>query len=109
MKYREMSMTQAEPSRLDRIEAIVETLVNQSQVFREDLQELRLDTQAIGEQVSNLTEDVQATLQMINTLAQEGARDRQDIRTIQTEVRGLQQENRRILDYLFNQQQGGGE
>lgn len=43
---------------------------------------------------------------MIGTLANQQSEIVEEVRGILSEVRGLQLESRRILDYLFNQQGG---
>lgn len=78
-------MTTSEPSRLDRLEALAETIL------------LALQQQQL--QINGLRESVQDTVSMIGTLGHE-------MSEMQSEIRGLQQENRRILDILLNQQQG---
>ena len=85
-----------EPSRLDRIEMSIEALIGTMADFRDEMATLRAD----------INEDLSAMSSAIRTLAEEGQRDREDIRAMQTEIRGLQLENRRILDYLLNQQRG---
>ncbi len=97
-------MTNDEPSRLDRIELSISSLVGVMAGFREEMVNLRTD----------IHEDLSAMSNAIRVLAEEGQRDREDIRimqteirTMQTEIRGLQLESRRILDHLLNQQQGG--
>lgn len=89
-----MTNSNNEPSRLDRIEMSIEALIGVMTDFQQ--------------QMSNFREDIHADLSGISTairvLAEEGQRDREDIRTMQAEIRGLQSENRRILDYLLNQQ-----
>lgn len=90
-------MTNDEPTRLDRIEMTLEALIGTMADFRDEMATLRAD----------INEDLNAMTRAVRTLAEEGQRDREDIRTMQAEIRGLQSENRRILDYLLNQQQGG--
>jgi len=78
-------MTTSEPSRLDRLEALAETIL--------------LAVQQQQQQINGLRESVQDTVGMIGILGNE-------MSEMQSEVRGLQQENRRILDILLNQQRG---
>jgi uncharacterized protein Yka (UPF0111/DUF47 family) len=82
-----MTNSNNEPSRLDRIEMSIEALIGAMESFRSDIHE-----------------DLSAMSNAIRILAEEGQRDRENIRTMQAEIRGLQSENRRILDYLLNQQ-----
>lgn len=85
-------MTTSEPSRIDRLEALAETILLALQQ-----QQLQLQQQQL--QINGLRESVQDTVSMIGTLGHE-------MSEMQSEIRGLQQENRRILDILLNQQQG---
>ncbi len=92
------------PDRLDRLEALSETILfaiqQQGQQIRQ-LAEQQQQTQA------GLTTTIADIVSMIGNLTREGNEDRRAIRELQSEVRGLQSENRRILDYLLNQQGGG--
>jgi hypothetical protein len=87
-------MTAAQPDRLDRIEALLERSIQQS-----NERQTRME--------SAITEVSQAQLRMIQESA-DYRRDtlemRADIREMQAEVRGLQTESRRILDHLFGEQ-----
>lgn len=69
----------SEPSRLDRLEALAETIL--------------LAVQQQQSQVNDLRASVVDLVGMIGSLAT-------DIHEMQTEVRGLQTENRRILERL---------
>ncbi len=73
----------------------------------------RLDR--LTERVDRLAENQQAMQSTVGQLIQaifESSRqadaDREQMRELQSEVRGLQAENRRILDYLFGQHRNGG-
>jgi hypothetical protein len=80
--------------RLDRLEALAETtlLAVQQLAHQQESnhQEMRIN---VGDVVS-----------MITVLAQSADEDRAIMREIQGEVRGLQTENRRILDHLLNRE-----
>lgn len=78
-------MTVSEPSRIDRLEALAETIL--------------LAIQQQQAQIDDLRASVVDTVSMIGTLANE-------MNDMQSEIRGIQSENRRILDILLNQQQG---
>jgi hypothetical protein len=75
-------------SRLDRLEAVAETVLLA-------IQQQQQGTQSIQTEMRNSIGDV---MRMIGTLAESADEDRKLII-------GLQTENRRILDYLLNQQQ----
>ena len=72
-----------EASRLDRLEALAETTL--------------LAIQQRQRQVDQLRDGISEVVAMFATQAEQ-------IAEIQTEVRGLQVENRRILDHLFGEQ-----
>lgn len=72
-------MTAAEPSRLDRLEALAETIL--------------LAIQQQNGLVTDLRASVADVVGMVGTLAEE-------MHTMQSEIRGLQTENRRILERL---------
>lgn len=78
-------MTASEPSRLDRLEALAETIL--------------LAIQQQQGQINDLRASVVDTVSMIGTVVNE-------MNDMQLEIRGIQSENRRILDILLNQQQG---
>lgn len=84
-------MTTSEPSRLDRLESLAETIL--------------LAVQQQQQQINGLRESVQDTVGMIGILGSQMGEMQVQMGEMQSEVRGLQQENRRILDILLNQQQ----
>lgn len=80
-------MTQANGnSRLDRLETLAETILLA-------IQQQQGQTQENSTQISDLRASVQDTVQMVGTLASE-------MHLMQSEIRGLQTENRRILERL---------
>lgn len=85
-------MTASEPSRLDRLESLAETIL--------------LAIQQQQGQINDLRASVVDTVSMIGTVVNEMNDMQTEIRGMQAEVRGMQLENRRILDILLNQQQG---
>lgn len=80
-----LALEQRANERLDRLTAQVENLAETHQALQSDIRQL------IG---------------AIFQISQDAEADRVVMREIQTEVRGLQSENRRILDHLFGQQPG---
>jgi hypothetical protein len=82
--------------RLDRLEALAETILLAIQQQQTQITEVReqqdRDRQEFRE---NLRESVDDVVSMIATLAN-------NMSEMQSEVRGLQAENRRILDQLLN-------
>ena len=81
-------------NRLDRLEAIVEANTN-------TMVDLRIA-------VSSLIETSNQFQRNFEVMAAEIVSLRRDFTVMQSEIRGLQMENRRILDHLFGQQ-GNGE
>jgi hypothetical protein len=83
--------------RLDRLEALAETILlaiqQQQQQQDRDRQDWRAGIDDVVGMVGNIAQRVDETIQRIDA--------------VQVEVRGLQIENRRILDHLFSQQQEG--
>jgi thymidylate synthase len=75
--------------RLKRIEVLLETAAKMTVQHQKDIE--RLDEQMI-----------QLTLQMAN-LSQIVAETMPIIRTMQSDIKGLQTENKRILDHLFGE------
>lgn len=65
----------------------------------------RVEQLAEGQQVMQAT--VGQLIQAMFESSRQADADREQVRELQSEVRGLQAENRRILDYLFNQQRNG--
>lgn len=118
--------------RLDRIERMLDTmatnLINERDArvaMREDNDEFYHTVQRWSEEISSsvnqlveharrtddainrLTESARETNDVIRRLTENAEADRAAIREIQTQVQGIQTENRRILDYLFGQRQNG--
>ncbi len=57
---------------------------------------------------ASIQESFQNLLQLVARVIEEGAEDRRAIREMQAEIRGIQTENQRILEYLFGMQRGVG-
>nr|MDZ8061864.1 hypothetical protein [Nostoc sp. EkiNYC01] len=109
-------------SRLDRIEALLLQTAVQQQTNTEAIDNLkqRFDnvgdsfdqtTQAISRLEANqeaLQQQLEASIShlvgLIGDFVEEAQQDRAVIREIQSEVRGIQTENQRILQYLFGRQ-----
>ncbi len=81
-------------SRLDRLEALSETVLLAIQQQQQQSQAVQAEIQSTRTEMRQSIEDV---VQMIATLAESADEDRKLII-------GLQTENRRILDHLLNQQ-----
>jgi hypothetical protein len=79
---------------IHRLEALAETTLLA-------IQQLAFQQREPQTQLTNSVEDL---VRMVGDLAQGADADRQAIREMQSEIRGLQAENRRILDVLLNQQ-----
>lgn len=79
----------------------LESWAQRQQVLTERFDELAQNEQNLQRAVEQLT-------QLMVQFAQNAEADRAFMRELQTEVRGLQLENQRILEFLFGQQ-GGSE
>jgi chromosome segregation ATPase len=103
-------MTTALPDRLDCIESALEDLTEQVQTAASDRQELKAlveSTAKIAESNAKAIEAAasdRATLRTsIDELATVAGQTLRPIEEMQSEVRGLQLDNRRMLDHLFGQ------
>jgi hypothetical protein len=102
-------MTDAEQP--NNIDSRLETLGDDLDLIRTQMRQVREETRFNSQTVSQLQSTV-AELAEIARLHQQALRiternaelDRTFIRELQTEVRGIQTENQRILEYLFGQQ-----
>ena len=81
-----------EETRLDRLEALAETMLLA-------IQQQQQQTTEQGRQIDQLRDGISEVVGMFATQAEQ-------IAEMQTEVRGLQVEIRRILDHLFGDQSG---
>jgi methyl-accepting chemotaxis protein len=109
-------MTQDQPSRLDRIEAILlqtatrlDQVATQQQVNTDALGNVTTKLDQLTTKVDGLTEEVDSLRDIVLHAVNNAEADRQLIVEMQTEVRGIQTENKRILEYLFGQQRRNGE
>ena len=87
-----MTQSNDAPNRLDRIEAILEQLIDRT---NENTQQLATTMQAIDRLANVQIETLQASVST-----------QRDISEMQSEVRGLQTENRCILDILQHRNNG---
>ena len=108
--------------RLERLTTISEQIVNRIQgidarteaIFlaldqlRQRQEASQSQIERLGEEQHNLTGLVGALIQGIDRTATEAAADRAVMQQMQSEVRGLQTENHRILEYLQEQRRGDG-
>lgn len=80
--------------RLDRLEALAETtlLAVQQLAYQQESNHREMRT------------NIRDVVGMITVLAQSADEDRAIMREMQGEIRGLQTENRRILDHLLNRE-----
>jgi hypothetical protein len=96
--------------RLDRIEAILLQVAQQQQTNTTAIAQLRQASQqnvdAIAETRQQLEDSITHLVGLIGDFVEEGQQDRAVIRELQSEIRGIQTENQRILQYLFGQQGG---
>ncbi|MGV0027540.1 hypothetical protein [Phormidesmis priestleyi] len=110
-------MTTNPPDRLDRIESSLEQLtqrqeITQSQIDqltqRQEITQSQIDSQ--GSVIAELRTTAELLLQVVTQYQQNFEVIAAEIRDMTTEIRGLQTENRRILDRLdqhFSDGHGG--
>jgi phage shock protein A len=100
-------------NRLDRLEALAERLLEIAQ--QQQMQSIRHEGEIgdLKQSVADLRASTADVVSMIGTLANQQSEISADVRGLTAEVRGisadvrgLQLESRRILDYLFRQQEG---
>lgn len=124
-------MTQSSESRLDRIENILlstatrlDRVSQQQETNTSAIADLRTTQQANTEAIAQLTQQMERgfaesrrqleesasyLVGVIGDFVEELQQDRSQAEQDRAIIRGLQTENQRILQYLFGQQQGGGE
>ncbi len=86
-------------SRIDRLEAIAETVLLAIQQQQQQIQSNQVELRSTQTEMRQSIEDV---VRMIATLAESADEDRQLMIGMQTSITGMQTENRRILDHLLN-------
>ena len=110
-------MTTEESTRLDRLEALAETLLQiaqQQQIqgikhegeigdLKQSTANLLISTADLRASIADLRASTADIVSMVGTLANQQSEISAEVRGISAEVRGLQLESRRILDYLLNQ------
>ncbi|MEH2067859.1 MAG: hypothetical protein V7K47_06785 [Nostoc sp.] len=96
-----MTDTPQQPSRLDRIEALLLQTAVQQQANTQAISRLETNQEALQQQ---LEASISHLVGLIGDFVEEAQQDRAVIRELQSEVRGIQTENQRILQYLFGQQ-----
>jgi len=89
--------------RLDRIERILETTASRLDQVAE---QQKINTTAIAQVNVQLEASVSDLVRLFLESIEEAEADREAIREMQLEVRGLQSENRRILEYLSSRNGG---
>ncbi|GAA6621343.1 hypothetical protein [Scytonema sp. NUACC26] len=109
-------MTNAEqPNRLALIEALLLQTVQQQQANTAAITQLTQQQQnntatisQLAQQQAELKQELQDSIShlvsVIGNFVEEAHQDRAIIRELQSEVRGIQTENQRILQYLFGRQ-----
>ncbi len=90
-------MTNSETGRLDRVERLMESIATQVANNREDIVRTDQATRRNASAIERLGERMEQFIQQAQA-------DRELMVQLQQEVRGIQTENRRILDILLNQQ-----
>jgi len=94
-------------SRIQGIDARTEAIFLALDQLRQRQEASQSQIEKLGEEQHNLTGLVGSLIQGIDRTATEAAADRALMTQMQSEVRGLQTENYRILEYLQEQRRGG--
>ncbi|MBW4491433.1 MAG: hypothetical protein KME12_27110 [Trichocoleus desertorum ATA4-8-CV12] len=90
-------------ARIQGIDARAEAIFLALDQLRQRQEASQSQIERLGEEQHNLTALVGALIQGIDRSAAEAAADRAVMQQMQSEVRGLQTENHRILEYLQEQ------
>ncbi|MBD1864544.1 MULTISPECIES: hypothetical protein [Trichocoleus] len=93
-------------SRFQGIDARTEAIFLALDQLRQRQEASQNQIERLGEEQHNLTGLVGELIQSIDRTASEAAADRAMMQQMQSEVRGLQTENHRILEYLQDQRRG---
>ncbi len=84
--------------RLKRVEILLETCAKMSVNNQSDIQELKTLTERNSQQIDRLTIQMASLSEMFRESIQV-------MKAMQSEIKGLQTENKRILDHLFGENQ----
>lgn len=95
-----LALEQRTNERLDRLTGRVEQLAEGQHAIQATVGQLTENQQVMQATVGQL-------IQVMFESSRQADVDREQMRELQSEVRGLQAENRRILDYLFGQRRNG--
>jgi len=90
--------------RIDRLEALTETILLGMQQLQEESREQR---SLISQMQREVRDNISDTMQMIGIFATEMHNMNAEIRDMKGEIKGLQLENRRILDTWLNRRDEG--
>ncbi len=98
--------------RLKRVEILLETCAKMSVNNQSDIQELKALTERNSQQIERNDEQIERNSQQIDRLTIQMAslsemfrESIQVMKAMQSEIKGLQTENKRILDHLFGENQ----
>ncbi|MBL1211479.1 hypothetical protein [Geminocystis sp. GBBB08] len=84
--------------RLRRIEILLETCAKTTVANQAEIKEVRQQVSELTIQIGSLSEMFVESVGIMRTM-------QSDIKTMQSDIKGLQTENKRILDYLFGDNQ----
>ncbi|MBZ8179814.1 MAG: hypothetical protein SAL07_12610 [Oscillatoria sp. PMC 1051.18] len=87
--------------RLDRIEGILDKLIVDRQADRQEVGELRSSVSELRLSVGELNSTVNSLVQIVEIHQRNFERIIEEIQVMKAEIRGLQLENRRILERVF--------
>ena len=97
-------MTESE-ERLKRIEILLETCAKVTVNNQSDIKEFKEQVKQTAEQIQRNSEQIQRNSENLATLTDMFSDSVRIMQTMQTEIKGLQTENKRILDQLFGNSQ----
>jgi chromosome segregation ATPase len=97
-------MTAAQPDRLDRIEAVLDRLTLTVESNATNISELSQTQLRMMQEFADYRRDMTEMRADFRETANAQTQILQRIDEMQAEVRGLQTENRRILDHLFGEE-----
>jgi len=93
--------------RLDRLEALAETILlaiqQQQQQINQNSLAIQQQQQQINQQSTDIRDGFRNVAELVGRVVEQVERNSEAIREMQSEVRGLQAENRNIIAILMNQ------
>ena len=89
--------------RLDQLERLMATAARNINANTEAIAQLRASQQQTDDHMRRLSDIFVDTIRVIGIMQNQFTEMQAEIREIRTDIRGLQRENQRTLDYLFGE------